>query len=206
MVFRDFAPPTDKDSQSPSAGVQFQEEEVHTQQGFDSTYSLPSPPQANAPKDNVPISPLLFHPHVPSKGRPRKKRCGMPQFNKKSSDPKIQSRAARGRKRKDVGHNDRPSESTPVGAGNKRMFVDPDHTPLADSPSRKEVTKRGRGRPKGSKNKPKKDQVNNKKTICEICPESTHLCSKCSTPTCNLCIANNEEAEDKEKRCCKQCA
>jgi len=206
LVFRDFAPPTEKVS-----GVRFEEEEFHRQESLDSSYSLPSPPKVTAPQEEAPISPLQFLPHVRSKGRPTKKRCGMPQFNKKSSEHTVQSRKARGRKRKDVDdanvdNNDTPSESTPVGGGHKRMFVDPDHTPLVNSPPRKEVTKRGRGRPPGSKNKKKKGQVNNKETNCEICTTTWHVCSKCRSPTCNFCLSNPEEAEDNSKRCCKQCA
>ena len=83
-------------------------------------------------------SPLQFQPNVVSKGRPKNTRFGAPQFNKKSSESSEteKSRAVRGRKRKTVS-----SESNSV----EPLVVEEGPQPV----------KRGRGRPKGSKNKPK---------------------------------------------------
>ena len=38
------------------------------------------------PQDSNQMSPLLFRTYLKSKGRPKKARAGVPQFNKKSSD------------------------------------------------------------------------------------------------------------------------
>ena len=95
----------------------------------------PSSPVLPPTSPVLPPSRLQFYPHVKSKGRPKKGRYGPPSFNKKSSEP-TKARLEGERKRK-----------------NEENF-DPNQTPVGLSPPAVAAKKR-RGRPKGSKNKPK---------------------------------------------------
>ena len=63
--------------------------------------------------------------------------------------------------------------------------------------------------PKKRRGRPRKEPVvttKNNECVggCGISPE--HWCSKCKLPLCNMCVVNNEEAEEKTKRLCTVCS
>lgn len=137
-------------------------------------------PDASEEPQNC-ISPMNFRTGIKSKGRTKKSRTGMPQFNKKTSDLPD---ANTSKKRK---ANDEPN------------YFDLDLTPRIETPE--QPLKRRRGRPKGSKNVNKTGQdktvkltVSNLKKVlevpavvgCPVCKDGqtftggAHKCTKCS--------------------------
>ena len=104
--------------------VSFTNNTENTDNNFDEGY-LPTPPPAKSTR--VVPSPLYFQSGIRSRGRPNKTRYGAHQFNKKSSDAPIQSRAVRGRKRKQT---EPEPENTPV----RTQITEPNHTPFTATP------------------------------------------------------------------------
>ena len=104
------------------------------------------------------VSPLHFRTNLKSKGRPKKSRNGLPQFNKKSSDKSAKegepkSRRGGGQKRKFIDvmvENNSIEVSTPSSSSNNFQF-NVNHTPISETPPQP-IARKGRGRPKGSKN------------------------------------------------------